>query len=52
MKDRDNKTGSFKHPSHFASKFLNNIKNTERGYFNQHLECAAPKQWLKYSTHV
>ena len=27
-------------------------KNTENDYFNQCLECAAPKRWSKYTTHV
>ena len=25
-------------------------KCTEKAYFNQHLDCAAPKHWLKYTT--
>ena len=27
-------------------------KHAENGYFNQWLECAAPKRWSKYTTHV
>ena len=26
------------------------MKNVEKAYFNQRLECAAPKGWLKYTT--
>ena len=29
---------------------LYSIKNVEKAYFDQHLECAAPKRWLKYKT--
>ena len=28
------------------------MKNVKKAYFNQHLECVAPKCWLKYSTLV
>ena len=27
-------------------------KNIEKGYFNQGLECAVPKHWSKYKSHV
>ena len=27
-------------------------KNAENDYFNQHLECAVPKRWSKYTTSV
>ena len=27
-------------------------KNAENDYFGQRLECAAPKSWSKYTTHV
>ena len=26
------------------------VKNTEKAYFDQYLECAAPKRWSKYTT--
>ena len=35
----------------FAANFLIFCtKNAENDYFDQHLECAAPKRWLKYTT--
>ena len=27
-------------------------KNIENTYFDQHLECAAPKRWLKYTANL
>ena len=27
-------------------------KNSENDYFDQHLECAAPKRWSKYTTYL
>ena len=27
------------------------VKNAENDYFDQCLECAAPKRWSKYTTH-
>ena len=34
--------------SSFSAFFAKN--NVEKAYFNQHLECAEPKHWSKYST--
>ena len=28
------------------------MKNNEKAYFNQRLECAAPKHWSKYTTTI
>ena len=34
----------------FAFFKLFSTKNAENDYFNQHLECAVPKRWSKYTT--
>ena len=31
---------------------LNNLKQIDKGDFNQDLECAAPKPWSKYTTPI
>ena len=36
----------------FSFLELFNLKNAENDYFNQHLECAAPKRWSKYTTYI
>ena len=37
----------------FSSFFwLSDRRNVEKAYFDQHLECAAPKCWSKYTTAI
>ena len=35
---------------HFYNKILQNIQKTQKGDFDQRLECAAHKFWSKYTT--
>ena len=33
----------------YASKFCENLQKCEKAYFDQPLECEAPKTWSKYT---
>ena len=35
-----------------VNKKLFSTKNVEKAYFDQRLECTAPKRWLKHATHA
>ena len=47
-----NVRSSYLHLSWHRSKtqYVQQCKNHEKAYFNQQLECTAPKPWSKYTT--